>query len=132
MAGLIQISGRGASVRVDGLRQVQRKLRNAGADAEDMRDLMHALGNIVIDGASAPARSGRLAGNIRAGRGKTKAVVRAGGARVPYAGVIHYGWPARGIAPQPFLTDALRARQAQVFAALEAGINEILRKNNLT
>jgi hypothetical protein len=34
------------------------------------------------------------------------AVVRAGGARLPYGGPIHWGWPARHLAAQPFLTDA--------------------------
>src|SRR5690606_32966995 len=101
----IEYRNGGTRVRIDGLNRVVRKLNAAGADAEDMRDLMHDLGNIVIAGANEPIDSGRLSADIRSGRGKTKAVVRAGGARVPYAGVIHYGWPARGITPQPFLTD---------------------------
>ena len=126
-----QIRHQGYTVRVEGLREVQRKLNRAGADAEDMRDLMHSLGQIVVDAAAVPHRTGRLAGNVRAGRGKTKAVVRAGGARVPYAGVIHYGWPARGISPQPYLTDALQARKNEIYNALEAGVNEILARNNL-
>lgn len=128
----IEYRNGGTRVRIDGLNRVVRKINAAGADAEDMRDLMHDLGNIVIDGARVPiGPTGRLSANVRSGRGKTKAVVRAGGARVPYAGVIHYGWPARGIAPQPFLTDALAARHAQVFSALDAGIDELLRANNL-
>lgn len=131
MADLTEIRHNGYTVRVEGLRQVQRKLRAAGADAEDMRDLMHTLGLMVIDGAHPPARTGRLAGNLRAGKGKTKAVVRAGGARVPYAGVIHYGWPARGIRAQPYLTDALQARKQQVYAALERGLDDILARNGL-
>lgn len=108
-----------------------RALTKAGADAQDMKDLMHSIGSIVVDAADAPAKSGALAGTIRAGRGKTKAVVRAGGARTPYAGVIHYGWPARGISPQPFLTEALQANRSAVFAALEAGIDELISKNGL-
>lgn len=125
------VSG-GVRVRIDGLNAVVRKLNKAGADAGEMRDLMHQVGSIVIGGAHAPVLSGTLSGTLRAGRGKTKAVVRAGGARAPYAGVVHYGWPARNIHPQPYLTDALAARHAQIFTALEAGINDLLRRNNLT
>jgi hypothetical protein len=118
-------------IRVTGLRRTVRALEQSGADAQDMRDLMHALGSIVVDAANPPAVSGALAGTIRAGRGKTKAVVRAGGARVPYAGVIHYGWPAHDISPQPFLSEALQAERSDVFSALEEGLEAITRRNNL-
>jgi phage gpG-like protein len=131
MADLEFVSG-GTRVRVEGLRAVQRRLNQAGADAQDQKDLMHRIGLMVIDGVNAPARTGRLAASMRAGRGKSKAVVRAGGARVPYAGVIHYGHPARNIAAQPFLTNSLRANQAQIFNALEQGMNDLLKKANLT
>jgi hypothetical protein len=118
-------------IRVTGLRRTVRALEQSGADAQDMRDLMHALGSIVVDAAQPPAVSGKLAGSIRAGRGKTKAVVRAGGARVPYAGPIHYGWPEHNIAPQPFLSEALQAERSDIFRALEEGLEAITRRNNL-
>lgn len=131
MSDLSYESG-GVRVRVDGLRATIRRLNKAGTDAAEMRDLMHALGSIVVDAADAPNESGTLAGTVRAGRGKTKAVVRAGGARAPYAGVIHYGWPERGIQPRPFLTDALKAQHAAIFDALERGISDLLARNQLT
>lgn len=133
MAGdTIEYREGGVRVRVEGLNRVVRKLNAAGADAENMRGLMHSLGEIIISGARVPHRTGRLAGNLRAGRGKTKAVVRAGGARVPYAGRIHYGDPTPdGIIGQPFLTDALQAKHAQVFEALERGIDQLLADNGL-
>lgn len=119
-------------MRIDGLRKTMRDLSKAGTDAQDMKDLMHQLGELVIDAADVPhGASGALAGTLRAGRGKTKAVVRAGDARTPYAGVIHYGWPAHNIAPRPFLIDALKARHSQVYAALERGIGDLLAKNDL-
>lgn len=132
MANDFEFTSGAGRVRVTGVRKAVRALEAAGADAQDMRDLMHDLGNIVVQAAAPPSVSGRLAGTIRAGRGKTKAVVRAGGARAPYAGVIHYGWPARGIAAQPFLTDALRAKRSEVFRTLDGGIADILRRNDLT
>ena len=119
-------------LRVEGLGKTLRQMSKAGADAGDMKDLMHTLGLVVISAARPPHKDGTLAGTLRAGRGKTKAVVRAGGRKAPYAGVIHFGWPARNIEPQPFLLDALKATRPQILAGLDKGLAEILRKNNLT
>lgn len=118
-------------IRVTGLRKTMRDLERAGADATDMKELIHDLGQIVVNAATVPSMTGNLAGTVRAGRGKTKAVVRAGGARAPYAGVIHYGWPAHNIAPQPYLVDALQRERGAVVEALNEGIEDILRKNDL-
>lgn len=119
-------------LRVEGLGSTLRAMSKAGADAQDMKDLMHTLGSIVVRAATPPTVTGTLAATLRAGRGKTKAVIRAGGARAPYAGVVHYGWPARGIEPQPFLTKAMQSTRSQIFAQLDDGLGAILRKNNLT
>lgn len=120
-------------MRVEGLGKTMRALTKAGADAEDMKNLMHALGMIVVRTAKprTPILDGALQDTIRAGRGKTKAVVRAGGAKTPYAGVIHYGWPARNIAPAPFLTEALAASRGAIFSGLDKGLDDLLKTNNL-
>lgn len=137
MAADVQWSGEGVTFRVEGLRRTVRALQAAGADAEDLKSLMHQIGSVVATAAQTRApvgtdsHSGRLKGTIRAGRGKTKAVVRAGGARAPYAGVIHYGWPKRNIAPQPFLVDALQAERSQVFHDLDEGLAQLLREHHL-
>ncbi len=124
---------KGGTVLVEGIPALVKKLRAAEADLGQMSDLMHSLGLIVISHATPPRDSGELAASMRAGRGKTKAVVRAGYAkRAAYAGVTHYGMPDGSRAPQPFLTDALKRSQGQVVAALTKGIDEILRTNNLT
>jgi hypothetical protein len=123
---------KGATIYVEGLREVLKKLRDAGDDLEDMRDLNHRLGNIVIANARVPRKSGELGATLRAGRGKTKAVVRAGYARRgAHAGVVHYGNPHRGTRAQPFLTDALKRVQPLIMAELTKGIDLILRKNDL-
>jgi hypothetical protein len=118
-------------LKVEGLSRTIRALSKAGADAQDMKDLMHRIGNLVVRAAKVPVLTGRLSGTVRAGRGKTKAVVRAGGARTPYAGVVHYGWPARNIEPNEFLVEALNRERSDVLQALDAGLDELLRKNNL-
>ena len=119
-------------IRIDGLRELNAKLRAAGDASADMPDLMHRLGSIVIANAKVPTDSGELAGTLRAGRGRTKAVVRAGYAkRGRYAGVVHYGNPHRGTRAQPFLIDALRRSQTQLVSELQTGIDQLMRKHNL-
>lgn len=131
MASDININGNGVRIRVEGLRKTIRHMEQAGVASQDMKILMHEVGLLVVKAAAPPRDSGRLATTIRAGRGKTKAVVRAGGAKAPYAGVIHYGWPARNIAPNPFLVDAMQRRRTAVLSRLDQGIDELLEKNDL-
>lgn len=78
-----------------------------------------------------PVRSGRLQGSIRASGTQRSSRVRAGFKRVPYAGVTHFGWPARGIRPQTFLYDALDARRGEVLRAYEKGLEDIKRRYEL-
>jgi hypothetical protein len=98
----------GSVVQVEGARELRRTLRRAGDNLADLGAVHAAVSAMVAARAAtlAPKRSGDLAGNIRGGKGKTSAVVRAGGARVPYAGPIHWGWPARHINAHPFMVDA--------------------------
>ena len=121
------------SVRVAGMNRTLRALSKAGADAQNMRQLMHEIGMIAVRAAKpkTPVLSGALRRNIRAGKGKTKAVVRAGGARVPYAPVVHYGWPARNIPAQPYLVQAAVQQQGAMIRRFEDGIDELLVANDL-
>lgn len=125
----------GVKIEVKGLTETLRALNRAGADAQDMKDLMHSTGEIIAAAARArvPTDSGALKNSIKAGRGKTKAVVRAGSARrVPYAGVVHYGNPHEPKStPHPFLLAALQAKQAEALAHIERGLSDLLRKNGL-
>ncbi|MBX3309710.1 MAG: hypothetical protein KF739_04655 [Cryobacterium sp.] len=123
----------GGTVLVEGIPDVIRKLRAAGSDLSEMSELMHRLGNIVISSARVPSDTGELKGTLRAGKGKTKAVVRAGyRSRGAHAGVVHYGDPHTGRRAQPFLTDALKRSQGRVVSELGYGVELILRNNGLT
>lgn len=124
--GMIQL-------QVRGLRKTVRALEAAGTASTEMSSLMHELGMIVVHEARnrVPADSGDLRKTIRAGRGKTKAVVRAGTPRTPYGPVIHYGSYTRNIAPQPFVVEALAAKRSQVFGRLDQGIADLLDKAGL-
>jgi hypothetical protein len=119
------------TVKVEGLSRTIRALRKSGADMQEMKDLMHEIGMLIVNATDAPRESGNLAGTVRAGRGATKAVVRAGGAKAKYAGVINYGWPARNIAPTRFLNEAADAQKGAALSTLDQGLADILRRNNL-
>ncbi|NTW39347.1 MAG: hypothetical protein HGA44_05560, partial [Cellulomonadaceae bacterium] len=47
-------------LRVEGLGRTLRALSKAGADAQDMKDLMHAIGTLVVRAADPPVLSGAL------------------------------------------------------------------------
>ena len=119
-------------VRVEGLKELRAALRQAGIDAGDMPDLMHSIGMLVIRAADPPRASGALANSLRAGRGKTKAVVRAGNnGSIPYGRVQEYGWKARNIPARMFLNNARASKKTAIERAVENGITQILRKHNL-
>ena len=99
----------GPVVEVQGARELRRTLKAAGDDLSDLTKVNATISRYVAAcgaAAMAPRRTGRLAGSLRGSQAKASATVRAGGARIPYAGVIHYGWPRRHIRAQPFLVDA--------------------------
>lgn len=104
------MTSRQTGVRVEGARELRRSLRKAGSDLQDLRDDAHRPVSTFVAAQARPAAprlTGRLASSGRPGATKTSAVVRFGGARVPYAGPIHWGWPARNIKAQPWLADTV-------------------------
>ena len=90
-------------------------MKKAGDDLASMKDAHAQAGEIVAREAEsrAPKRSGALASTIRPSRQAKRAQVVAGKAKVPYAGPIHWGWPARGIKATPFLWEAGQATESQ-------------------
>jgi hypothetical protein len=116
-------------VRVEGARDLRRQLRAAGHDLGDLKAAHRAAADIVAADAArrAPKRTGRLAGNIRGSGTQTAAIVRVGGARVPYANPIHWGWPRRGIAANRFVTDAMAATEGRWTAAYQNAVDDIVR-----
>lgn len=120
-------------VRVEGLNALVRNLQTLGLELDDLKD---AFGEIARQGAEyassfAPRRSGALAASIRPNRAKNKAVVSAGRARVPYAGAINYGWPARNIAASSFMQKADERMQPVALEELDRQIDQAIRKRGL-
>jgi hypothetical protein len=97
---------RSAAIEIEGARQLRASMKAAGIDLGDLAAAHAQVSGYVASRAKtvAPHRSGSLAATVRGNKAKTAAVVRAGSAAVPYAGPIHWGWPARHIAAHPFLT----------------------------
>lgn len=122
------------TVRVTGLKETIRTLEAWGADAAELKDVMTKVGGLVRNEAVnlAPRRTGRLADSIRPGRAKAKAIVRAGSAAVPYAGVINYGWAGHNIDATHFLETALTNEQDAAVRTLAEGLGDLIRKHNLT
>lgn len=120
------------AVHLSGLRETIRSLERLGVAVTDMKAVFLKIGNMVAGNAQslAPRRSGRLAASIKPSKTKNKALVRAGSARVPYAGVIHYGG-YNNINANPFLTEAVRQSQSKAVQEMEDGLQDLLRKYGL-
>lgn len=120
-----------ARFEVEGSRELRATMRKAGANMRDFTAANRTASAIVARDASAraPRLTGALAGSVRAGASQSSGIVRAGGARLPYAGPIHWGWPARNISAQRFATEAAAATEPTwsevYFAELERIINGV-------
>jgi len=123
------MSKRDAGLQVEGGRQLRASLKRAGIKLDDLKAAHKAAAEVVQSHAVAPNRTGRLAASTRSAGTQSAAIVRAGGAAVPYAGPIHWGWPDRGIEAQPWIYDAAQASRDQwegvYMDAVQHIINEI-------
>jgi len=115
-------------IRVRGARNLRRTLRRAGDDLGNLRALHSQVAGVVAREARPPRRTGALGGSVRPAGTKTAAIVRAGFASVPYAGPIHWGWPARNITAQPFLSDAATGSEGIWIAIYTVGVERIIGK----
>ena len=123
-----------AGVYVNGLRDITRSLEAAGVDVEELKDVM---GTVAAEAADTmrgfvPTRSGRLRDSVRGNRAKGKAVVSIGGARVPYASPIQYGWAARNIKPAHFIEKTDAVMETRAVQLLEDGWGAIAERHGLT
>lgn len=117
-------------VRIEGLSQLKRQLKTMTGDVSDLKAANSAVAAFVASAAAsrAPRRSGALAGSVRGNRAVGRAQVRGGGARVPYAGPIHWGWPSRGIEAQPFISTAAQQTESTWLPIYQADITRAVDK----
>lgn len=118
------------TVKVEGLRETVAAMKKLEGGLDDLKDTNAALGNEIASRASAlaPRRTGNLASTIKANRAAKKVSIKAGSAKVPYAGVIEYGWNARNIEPQSYLRKAAFENREFIVQKYEEGIKDVIRK----
>lgn len=117
-------------VEIDGARELRRTLRAAGDDLEDLKAANQAAAEVAAAAARgrAPVLTGRLSSDIRASGTKTAGIIRAGRKKIPYAGVVHWGWPARGFPARPFLTEGAQSTESVWVPMYEKLMNDALQK----
>lgn len=120
------------SIKVTGARELRKAIKQAeDQDLKgELKGAYREAAQIIVQGSKlrVPHRSGALEGSIRPLGGVTSAIVAAGRASVPYAGPIHFGWPARGIEPQPFIHDTIKDDWRKVYKTFTDAIDNVTRK----
>jgi hypothetical protein len=119
-----------ARVQVRGAAEFRKAMKGMGADLKDLTAANKEAAKTVLEAAkeNSPVLSGQLRASGRAKATRTSGRVMFGGSTVPYAGVIHFGWPAHGISPNPFMYDAADDRADEVAGAYQAAIDKMIRK----
>ena len=122
-------------VFVRGIRESVKALEAAGADAQDLKDIFIRAGNIVSRATKVPQRTGKLANSVRVTKAKNRAGLKAGGARVPYAAVNHFGryYPKSGtrVTGSFFFKDAIQRKRGEVLKVIVGGIERLFKKYDL-
>jgi hypothetical protein len=118
------------SIRVRGLNQVVRAMKDIGVPAKEISQAGFEAGQIVASEARTlvPVKTGALKGSIRVAKQQRKIVVRAGGSRVPYANPIHWGWFRRGILPNPFFSKALKLNIEEIYTRYFENLGNLITK----
>jgi hypothetical protein len=113
-----------AGVKVEGVRELQKALRDLGAEAGDLKAVHLEVAEMLVPGIEqrTPRRSGDLAGSWVARSTKGRARITS---TQPYAGVIEYGWPARGIEPARMVRDTVEASSAEILDTYERGLERV-------
>lgn len=130
------------TVKVRGAKQLRRTLKKAGVDVKQLKAINLEAAQIAAAAAVArapvggpykktgrgrPRVPGRLKASVRPHATQRAGVIRAGfAARVPYAGPIHWGWPARNIRAQPFAAEAAKATEPQWTKAYERKVRQTI------
>ena len=101
-----------------GATEVASTLRKAGASLKDLTKANQDAANIVaaLSRARAPRLTGALANATQAYASKEGAGIRN---ELPYFGPIHYGWPSRNIAAQPYVDEAVAESESQWLAVYQ-------------
>lgn len=119
--------------KVDGVPELQRAARRAGAEADDLRDVWERGGSIIAKSAEIPVLTGRMRSTLRVRATKQAAEISVGGrsSLAPHASQVHYGTPAYGREANPFLLRAKENKEDEIADEVEKGFERILRGTDL-
>ena len=122
-----------SDIGIVGLRETIKSLEQLGTDVSELKQAMQRIGNIVVVEAQAraPKVSGALASSIKGNKAKGQVTIKAGSAKVPYAGVQHYGWPARNIKATKFITGAAASKREEVIQAISDELDNLISQHEL-
>lgn len=122
-------------VQIDGASKMRRTLKAAGADLSELKEVNRRAAQYVMPEAvrTAPYQYGALASTLRVSATVSAGTIKGGNKRkgddgVPYSEVIHYGWPARGIKPQPWLSRAAQTTEPLWIKTYEAEMHAAIMK----
>jgi hypothetical protein len=116
------------ALQVEGAKTLRATLKRAGIGVQDLKDAHRQVADLVLAAGRpfVPVASGRLRNSGRASGTQTVAQVRYGGARIPYAGVQHWGWPRRNIPAKPWAADAAARTQGTWEGTYLAALEKII------
>jgi hypothetical protein len=123
-------------IRISGLAEFQKALRNAGDGLQkQLRLVFNDAADIVVPRARPrlPRRTGALQASLRASSGQRDARVTLGKAKTPYAGFIEFGGRVgrNKSVRRPFIVGgrtiypAVRSEEAQIAEAMAKGLNRL-------
>jgi hypothetical protein len=117
-------------IEVEGRRELSRALAKMGERSGQLKEIHSRLALPLAMAArgETPVISGELVGTVRAAPTQKALQLRAGSRSVPYAGVIHYGYPRRGIEPNPFLIRARDAMREDLLEGYRRYMGELVEK----
>jgi hypothetical protein len=128
------LGDRGGKIEVIGLKEAQKALRTLSKESRDnMKQTHREAGQIIVEAATplVPRESGTLLTSIKSAPLQRQGRVRIGSAAIPYAGPIHFGWPARKIRPNPFIYEVLDGKREEVKRLYLERINQLIKNNDL-
>lgn len=116
----------GMTGTVAGAERLRVSLGEATRQLVDLRPVDRQVGQLVLGVVDPPRRTGALASTVAAVPDDAGVTFTAGSGDVPYAGVIHNGWPAHHVTAQPFLTRAIDRTEEAIADHYEGHVDEAL------
>lgn len=122
------------AVKIEGLAELQRELKKAGegdvskAVRKANRDAAALARDQARQEIAPKSVTGNLQRSVKSAATQDRAKVTVGDkTKVPYAGPVHFGWPARNIVrPNRFVYRALAKKREEIRDAYEKGVDAAL------